>query len=330
VGVAGPVPALINYVAATSVATLSTTAALLTSTYYNVNISTAVASNTGVGMSCVYAWSFETAAAPSVGVASVNLGTAAPYAIAAAAGVTNTAVLPMTHINGNVVLGAPTPTCNAATVGAADAPGFGACGGFAPTINGIVITPTYPDTTTDATVMADLRTAYNSIMSASLPGAIVLGASVIGTGGSAGACVGCAGNATLPPGVYISNTGSSIGITGNLTLDGQGDVNAKFVFQMPSSTLTTAAGALGVPGSQIILINGTKASNVWWQVGSSATLGTYSVFQGNILADTSITMGTNATSCGRLLAGAVTATGAFTFDSNVVSVPGNAFAPACK
>jgi hypothetical protein len=107
-------------------------------------------------------------------------------------------------------------------------------------------------------------------------------------------------------------------------------VNAKFVFQMPSSTLTTAAGALGVPGSQIILINGTKASNVWWQVGSSATLGTYSVFQGNILADTSITMGTNATSCGRLLAGAVTATGAFTFDSNVVSVPGNAFAPACK
>jgi hypothetical protein len=97
---------------------------------------------------------------------------------------------------------------------------------------------------------------------------------------------------------------------------------------MPSSTLTTAAGAPGAPGSEIRLINGAKASNVWWQVGSSATIGTFALFQGNVLADTTITMGDQSTSCGRLLAGAVTASGQFTFDGNVVSLPGHPNAPA--
>jgi hypothetical protein len=93
--------------------------------------------------------------------------------------------------------------------------------------------------------------------------------------------------------------------------------------------VTTAAAAIPrVAASQIVLTNGAKASNVFWQVGSSATIGTYSIFQGNVLADTTISMGTGATSCGRLLAGAVTGTGQFTFDANVVSVPGNVNAPA--
>ena len=167
-----------------------------------------------------------------------------------------------------------------------------------------------------------LLAAYLRLSPAALPGATVLGCGTIGTGGGAGALLGCAGNATLPPGVYVSATGSTIGVTGVLTLDGQGDANAQFVFQVPSA-LTTAAGAAGAPGSELRLVNGAKASNVWWQVGSSATIGTYARFQGNLLADTSITMGTGASSCGRLLAGAVTASGAFVFDSNVVSVPGN-------
>jgi hypothetical protein len=172
-----------------------------------------------------------------------------------------------------------------------------------------------------------LNAAYLGLMPASRPGAIVLGCGTIGTGGGAGAGIGCAGNATLPPGVYISATASTIGVTGVLTLDGQGDSNAQFIFQAPSA-LTTAAGAPGVPGSQIILINGARASNVWWQVGSSATIGTFAAFQGNVLADTTITMGDRSTSCGRLLAGAVTASGQFTFDGNVVSVPSHTSAPA--
>ena len=176
--------------------------------------------------------------------------------------------------------------------------------------------------------MTDLRAAYDSITKANLPNATVLGCGIIGSMGGGGALPGCAGNSTLAPGVYISATNSSIGVTGVLTLDGQGDPNARFIFQMPSSTLTTAVGAPGAPGSEIKLINGAKASNVFWQVGSSATINKYSVFNGSVLADTTITIDTGATSCGRLLAGAVTVTGAITLDSNVVSVPGTSSAPA--
>jgi hypothetical protein len=127
-------------------------------------------------------------------------------------------------------------------------------------------------------------------------------------------------------GVYISIT--SILVTGDLTLDAQGDANAVFVFQS-ASTLTTADGAPS-PGvhTRILLVNGAKASNVWWQVASSATIGLYSEFQGNILAADSITLKTGASSCGRLMAGAwVGGAGAFVFDSNLVSVPGNGCPP---
>ncbi len=324
VGGVALIPASISYLTSTSLASLTTSAALLTNTAYTANMTTAVASTQGVTMACDVSWSFKTAATASAGLAPVNLGAATPFAIASAAGLTNTPTVPMTHINGDVVLD-PTATCNAVTIDAAG--GFGLCNGMAPTLTGTVISPLFNKGVTSASIMADLKAAYNSLMPANLPGATVLGCGTIGTGGGGGALVGCAGNATIPPGVYISATSSSIGVTGILTLDGQGDSSARFVFQVPS-TLTTAAGAIGAPGSQIVLINGAKASNVWWQVGSSATIGTYAEFNGNILADTSITLGTSSTSCGRLLAGAITTSGAFTFDTNVVSVPGNTGAPA--
>jgi hypothetical protein len=84
-------------------------------------------------------------------------------------------------------------------------------------------------------------------------------------------------------------------VTGTVTLDGQGDANARFVFQM-GSTLTTGTTA------NIALIGGAQARNVWWQVGSSATLGTGTTFRGNILALTTITLVDNATMLGRALA----------------------------
>ncbi len=82
---------------------------------------------------------------------------------------------------------------------------------------------------------------------------------------------------------------------GNLTLNAQGDPNAIFVFQM-ASTLTTTSG-LG-----IVLSGGASASNVFWQVGTSATIGSTSDFQGTILASESISFGTSATLSGRALA----------------------------
>lgn len=319
------VPASFTYAPYTYVSTLTTTSALLPNTNYTASVTTAITSSTGVPMACSYSWSFKTAATASAGVAPVNLATATPFAIASAAGLTNTATVPLSHINGDVVLDPIAhATCNAVAVDAFG--GMGPCGGMAPTLTGTVISPYFNKGVTSTSIISDLHATYLSL--AALTGATVLGASEIGTGGGAGVCVGCAGNATLPPGVYIAASSTSIGVTGTLTLDGQGDSNARFVFQA-GSTLTTAAAAIpGVPASRIVLINGAKASNVWWKVGSSATIGTYSLFNGNILADTSITMGTSSSSCGRLLAGAVTTTGAFVFDTNIVSVPGNAFAPA--
>jgi len=219
----------------------------------------------------------------------------------------------------------PLATCNAVPVD--NAGGFGICGGAAPTLNGIVITPTYPDTTTAAQVDADLNAAFLSITPPAGPPAVgsLGGGTPIAAPTTLGAASGSAlvlGHNWFTPGVYTSIT--SILITGDLTLDAQGNPNAVFVFQS-ASTLTTAAGAPS-PGAhtRILLINGAKASNVWWQVSSSATIGTYSEFQGNILAAFDITLLTGAHSCGRLMAGAwVGGTGALVFDSNVVSVPGN-------
>jgi hypothetical protein len=101
------------------------------------------------------------------------------------------------------------------------------------------------------------------------------------------------GGRTLAPGVYCA--ASSMAVTGTVTLDGQGDANARFVFQM-GSTLTTGTGA------NIALIGGAQAQNVWWQVGSSATLGTGTTFRGSILALQTITLNDNATMLGRALA----------------------------
>jgi len=111
---------------------------------------------------------------------------------------------------------------------------------------------------------------------------------------------------TLTAGVYKST--SSLANSGDLTLDAQGNPAAVFIFQI-SSTLTTGSA------SHIILANGATACNVFWQVGSSATLGTNSVFKGNILALTSITITTGANLEGRALA----RNGAVTLDTNVIT-----------
>jgi len=114
------------------------------------------------------------------------------------------------------------------------------------------------------------------------------------------------GGLTLTAGVYCFN--SSAELTGPLILDAQGDPNAVFIFQI-GSTLTTASSA------SVELINSADECNVFYQVGSSATLGTTTSFQGNILALTSITLNTGATEQGGLYA----LNGAVTLDSNVIT-----------
>ena len=101
------------------------------------------------------------------------------------------------------------------------------------------------------------------------------------------------GNRTLTAGAY--GYSSSAQLTGTLTLDAQGDPNAQFVFEI-NSTLTTASA------SAVSLINGASPCNVFWQVGSSATLGSTTAFKGNVMALTDISLDSGASVIGRLLA----------------------------
>ena len=123
------------------------------------------------------------------------------------------------------------------------------------------------------------------------------------------------GGRTLAPGVY--NSASSIGLTGTLTLDAGGDSSAVFVFQA-GSTLTTASA------SRVSLTNGAQSCNVFWQIGSSATLGTGSTFRGTVIALASITVTTGVTVDGRVLA----RDGAVTLDTATITRPVCAAAPA--
>jgi Ice-binding-like/Bacterial Ig-like domain len=144
------------------------------------------------------------------------------------------------------------------------------------------------------TAQGDLTTAYN--YAAAAAGGAILTADI--------------GGQTLAPGVYKTTSAQpSLGITGNLTL--AGNANGVWIFQIVS-TLTTA-----VNNSQVILSGGATSHNVFWQVGSSATLGGGTTFEGTIMAQASITMGTLATLDGRALA----RTGAVTMLSNSVVVP---------
>jgi hypothetical protein len=146
---------------------------------------------------------------------------------------------------------------------------------------------------------ADLNTAYNAF--AGLPCKFNL------TGQDLGGL-------TLTPGVYCFD--SSAQLTGTLVLDFQGSTTAHFVFQI-GSTLTTASS------SMVSLANCTKHCEIFWQVGSSATLGTTSKFSGNIMAKASITITTNVVICGRALA----ETGAVTMDTDMVFFMGSLTPP---
>jgi hypothetical protein len=140
----------------------------------------------------------------------------------------------------------------------------------------------------------DLTTAFNDAMGRST-GAISLPGDLKGL--------------TLAPGLY-SNSSSVMISSGNVTLDAKGDANATFIFQM-GSTLTTFTN------TKVILAGGAQAKNIYWVVGTSATLGTYSIFYGNILADQAISFNTGAVLNGR----ALTRIAAVTLQSNKVNKP---------
>lgn len=137
----------------------------------------------------------------------------------------------------------------------------------------------------------DLVTAYNDISS---PTPTQLGASDL------------AGQ-TIIPGTY-ANASGTFANSGTLTLDAKGDPSAVFIFQANSTVITS-------PNSTMVLANGAQACNVYWRVGSSATIGVNSTFVGHVYALTSITANTGARINGQLLA----RNGAVTLDSNTIT-----------
>ena len=144
-----------------------------------------------------------------------------------------------------------------------------------------------------AAAQTDLSTAYNDAAGRT-PATVVSNPDLGGT--------------TLAPGVY--QVASAMSLTGTVTLDAQNDPSAVFVFQA-GSTLITASS------SSVKLIGGAQACNVFWQVGSSATLGTGSTFVGTIMALTSASVQTGAAVTGRVLA----RNGQVSLDDNTITVP---------
>jgi hypothetical protein len=207
--------------------------------------------------------------------------------------VSNQVVPSLGSAGGFVVLAGSTVTNSGATALTGDlgvSPGT-AVTGFPPgTLTGAI----HAGDPTSAVGMSDLTMAYNDVAGRTLAPVTVAGN---------------IGGLTLPPGLYKSTASLSIS-SGDLTLDAQGDPNAVFVFQI-TSTLTTTSGR------GVILSGGAKASNVFWQVGTSATLGTTSGFKGTIMANQSITLNTGATLNGRALA----RIGAVTLAGNAVVMP---------
>jgi hypothetical protein len=268
------VPGQVTYNTATDVATFTPTASLAASTTFTATITTGVADTFGNTLAANFVWTFTTSAACPA--PSTALGTACSFGILGGSAVTNV-VGTATTVSGDVGVW----------------PGS-AVTGFGPPA---IITGTiFAGDATAQTAQGDLTTAYNNAAGAA--GGAVLPPDI--------------GGSTLFPGVYKTTSAQpSLGITGNLTLDGQGDPNATWIFQIVS-TLDTAAG-----NSQVLMIGGAQSHNVVWQVGSSATLGTNTIFEGTIMAQASVTLTTGATLNGRALA----RTGAVTLDTNTVVVP---------
>jgi hypothetical protein len=214
----------------------------------------------------------------------VVLGSTVTFSILAAAAVTNSGP---TIVNGNLGI-SPMPLSFVT--------------GFPPgtVAPGFQIYATTPGPA--ATAQIDLTTAYNDAATSHRDGDVPTTLS------------GDLSGLTLAPGLYNSTSTLSLGQTGNgiLIFNGGGNPNSVWVIQVGSG-LTTFTG------SQMILAGGASAANIFWQVGSSATLGTNSTFYGTILAMASITLGTGAALDGRALA----RTGAVTLLDNTMTEPGS-------
>lgn len=267
-------------------ATFNPTGDLLSGSTYTATIKTGAKSASGTPLVNDYVWSFSTQA--PAGGPMVDLKSALRFGIFAGTSVNNDAGFSQIR---NMDVGISPGVRSSVT-------------GFPPAIvvNGAIHASDDVSPPGIAAVLTqarqDLTDAYLFAEAASNPAPATVSGDLGGT--------------TLAPGIY-KTTSTLLIQSGDLTLDAQGDVNAVWIFQIASG-FTTVGGA----GGNVILINGANAANIFWQTGSSATIGDFTSFKGNILALTSITMNSGATATGRMLArnGSVVMT-----NTNIINKP---------
>ncbi|NWJ49972.1 MAG: Ig-like domain-containing protein [Bacteroidetes bacterium] len=251
-----------------STASFTPTSNLLPGTIYTATITTGAKNVAGTPLVNNYVWSFSTIAAS--GPIAPDLKTAGRFGILSGVGVSNNAGFSVIN---DLDVGISPGVRSSVT-------------GFPPAIvvNGAIFASDDSGAVAAMLIQAkqDLTDAYLFAAGAVSPAPATV--------------AGDQGGKTLAPGIYKS-TSTLLIQSGDLTLDAQGNANAVWIFQVAAG-FTTVGGA----GGNVILTGGAQAKNVYWQVGSSATIGDFTSFKGNILALTSITMNSGATAVGRMLA----------------------------
>lgn len=258
----------VSYSGSIATAYFTPNVALLPNTVYTGTITTGTKNVLGTPLANDYVWNFTTAA--PLGPLAPDLKTSGRFGILAGVGVSNNAGFSVIN---NLDVGISPGVRSSVT-------------GFPPAI---VVNGAIYASDDGGAVAAMLTQAKQDLTDAYLfaEGAVSPAPATVS---------GDQGGKTLAPGIYKS-TSTLLIQSGDLTLDAQGDVNAVWIFQVAAG-FTTVGGA----GGNIILSGGAQAKNVYWQVGSSATIGDFTSFKGNILALTSITMNSGATAEGRMLA----------------------------
>lgn len=269
---AGELPGTVTYNTENNSLTFVPDSPLAPGTSYSGRIATTVKDEMGNALQTDYTWSFTTGTSSAPSAEGVNLNTVGRFGIFAGVGISNNAGFSEVR---NLDVGI-TPGVRSAVTG------------FPPAIlvNGAIFASddASPAGVSDMLIQAkqDLVDAYLYAEGATSPAPATV--------------AGDQGGKTLAPGIYKS-TSTLLIQSGDLTLDAQGDEDAVWIFQI-AADFTTVGGA----GGNVILSGGAQAKNVYWQTGSSATIGDYTSFQGNVLALTSITLNSGATTVGRMLA----------------------------
>jgi len=261
------VAGIVSLNAEDTMATFAPNAVLASNTQFTAIVTTAATNPAGNALVSNYAWSFTTGS--QIGQAPIKLGTAANFLVLGGTSITNTSsAANPTKVNGQLGID-PGSATNVTGFTDSSPPGTGIIltGGIQ---SGLIVKQAKTDLGA-ALAEANARTSQQVPVGTSDLALITV------NGGSPG---------VYPPGLYSS--ASSLALSAdNMTLDARGDPDAVWVFKAGSELLVSDT-------RKIVLLNGAKASNVFWTLGSSATIGDQVAFKGNILASTSNALGTTA------------------------------------